>query len=95
LILNILVNPLGFFRFAGFFNAHSEAWGWTLALIVFGAFTAFACRLPSVRANLFRFSWLKILALIMAVAAGFCEEAVFRKIVMDALAHRAITSSCR
>ena len=54
-------------------------------------FTAVGSRLPSVRANLFRFSWLKVLALAMALAAGFCEEAVFRKLLMDAMAHRDYT----
>ncbi len=91
LVLNVVANPRGFFRFSGFLSSHSEPVGWMLAMAVAAGFTAVGSRLPSVRANLFRFSWLKLLALAMACAAGFCEEAVFRKLLMDAMAHRDYT----
>ena len=88
LILNLLVNARGFFRFTGFVDGHAEPIGWIVSLAVFIGFTAFATQLPSVQFNLFRLSWLKLLALGMAVAAGFCEEAIFRKLLMDAMADR-------
>jgi membrane protease YdiL (CAAX protease family) len=43
-----------------------------------------------VRANLFRPSFLKLLALVVAVTAGILEEVIFRKWVMDYLQARAI-----
>jgi membrane protease YdiL (CAAX protease family) len=48
----------------------------------------FSSRLPSVRKNLFRQSWLKLLAVLVAVASGFCEEMIFRKGLMDLLQHK-------
>jgi membrane protease YdiL (CAAX protease family) len=39
--------------------------------------------LPSVRANLLKPSILKVLALAVAVAAGLCDEGIFRKLLMD------------
>ena len=86
LVVNVLANPRGFLRYTGWVNADAGPLGWILALIVAAAFTAMACRLPSVRANLFTFSWLKVLGLAVAISAGFCEEAIFRKLLMDYLA---------
>jgi membrane protease YdiL (CAAX protease family) len=85
-VLNVWANPRGFLRYTGWLNAGPAPMGWILALIVAAAFTAGACRLPSVRANLFASSWLKVLGLAVAVSAGFCEEAIFRKLLMDNLA---------
>lgn len=62
--------------------------GWALALAVTVAFVAFSLRLPSVRASLLRPSWLKLLALPMALAAGILEEAVFRGSLMNYLHHQ-------
>jgi hypothetical protein len=42
-------------------------------------------RLPSVRKHLIRLSWLKVLGLAVAVSAGLCEEAIFRKWLTDLL----------
>ena len=86
LFLNLFSNSRGFFRFTGFVDGHAEPIGWVLSIAVFIGFVTFAARLPSVRSNLFRFSRLKLLALAMAIAAGFCEEAIFRKLLMDTLA---------
>jgi hypothetical protein len=41
-----------------------------------------------VRENLFKPTFLKFLGLAVAVAAGILEEAVFRKVLMDALLYR-------
>jgi membrane protease YdiL (CAAX protease family) len=59
--------------------------GWLLALIVTAAFTYYSARLPSVRHNMFRPSLLKLLAILMAVAAGILEEAIFRRMLMNHL----------
>jgi hypothetical protein len=64
--------------------------GWLLAGIVTGAFVWQSARLPSVRANLVRPSFLKILGLAVAVAAGILEEVIFRKWLMDYLSDQAI-----
>lgn len=76
----------GFLLDTGFVDGSAEPAGWVLAIGVFVAFTAFACRLPSVRANLLAITWLKLLGLAVAVATGFCEEPIFRKFLMEALA---------
>jgi membrane protease YdiL (CAAX protease family) len=63
--------------------------GWFLAGLVTIAFVVLsATRLPSVRANLFRISWLKLLALGTALVAGILEEIVFRSMLMDAARDR-------
>src|SRR5579859_992563 len=61
---------------------------WALAILVAAAYVGLCARLPSVRGNLARLSLLKGLAVLVAVAAGLCEEAVFRKLLMDALERR-------
>jgi hypothetical protein len=81
------VHPRAFLCYTGFVEAPTAVIGWLLAAVVFIAFTAYAAsRFPSVRANLVAFSWLKLLALAVAISAGFCEETIFRKWVMDAVA---------
>ncbi len=87
-LLNLYHNPRAFLRYTGFNSNRAGLIGWILALIVAFAFVAFASRLPSVRSNLFRPSLLKMLALAVAIAAGLCEECVFRKLLMDSLQHR-------
>ena len=62
--------------------------GWIGALIVTLAFVLTSIRFPSVRANLWRPSWLKLLGIAVAVTAGILEEVVFRKLLMDALMTR-------
>src|SRR5947209_2119440 len=62
--------------------------GWIGALMVTLAFVVASIRLPLVRANLWRPSWLKLLGFAVAVTAGILEEVVFRKLLMDALMTR-------
>jgi hypothetical protein len=82
-------NPHRFFHYAGFDQAlPSGLFGWISALLVIIGFVHFSRRLPSVRANLFRPSWLKLLAVLVAVASGLCEEMIFRKWLMDLLQHK-------
>lgn len=81
-------HPRGFLRYTGFVDAQPAVVGWLLAVLLFVAFTGYAAnRFPSVRANLVAPSFLKILALAVAVSAGFCEETIFRKWVMDGVEH--------
>lgn|ERR1700687_2078855 len=78
-----------FWQYTGFLNPDQAGLlGWCLALVVAALFTWRAAQLPSVRENLLRPSLLKLLALLVAIASGFCEEAIFRKWVMDALQTR-------
>ena len=89
--INFALSPSGFLRYAGFAPAGSGALlGWVLAAIVVCLFVLLSVRLPSVRANLFRPSFLKLLGLAVAVAAGFLEEIIFRKWLMDYLSHEEI-----
>jgi membrane protease YdiL (CAAX protease family) len=82
-------NPQRFFHYAGLDQASSSGLlGWISALLVIIGFVYFSRRLPSVRANFFRPSWLKVLAVLVAVASGFCEEMIFRKWLMDLLQHK-------
>ena len=85
-LINLLHNPPGFLRYLGFApGLLGEPSGWLLAALITAVFVYHGARLPSVRANLFRLSALKFLALPMALAAGVLEEAVFRKLLMDRL----------
>lgn len=87
-VLNAGRNVSGFLRYTGFVGASQEILGWSAAAVAAVFFIAYAAaQLPSVRTHLFKLSGLKWLALLVAVTAGFCEEAVFRKLLMDTLAH--------
>lgn len=76
-----------FLTYLGFLDATPGALAWCLSLAVAGSFILFAARIPSVRANLLAPTRLKMLALVVAITAGACEEAVFRKMLMDGLWH--------
>ena len=90
-VLNFAQNPAGFMRYVGIAPGKvGTAEGWLLAAIVTAVFVWQSARLPSVRANLVRPSFLKILGLAVAVAAGILEEVIFRKWLMDNLSNRAI-----
>lgn len=90
-VLNWLHAGPRFLRYLGFTAGGSgTGWGWTLAFVVTAVFVASSLRLPSVRDNLFRPSWLKVLGLAVAVSAGILEEVVFRKLLMDSLAARGV-----
>jgi hypothetical protein len=78
---NFVYNPRGLVAYLGFTPARSgNATGWFLAVLVTGFFVWVSARLPAVRANLFRPSFLKLLALVVAVTAGILEEVIFRKL---------------
>jgi hypothetical protein len=76
-----------FWRYLGFApDLAGGLLGWLTGVAVAGIFVAYAVRLPSVRSNLLRPSFLKILALFAAFSAGILEEVFFRKILMDYVA---------
>jgi membrane protease YdiL (CAAX protease family) len=83
LVANLyFATPARFLRYCGF-HAPAGFAAWTMALAVAAVFVFYSARIPSVRANLLRFGGLKVLAIGVGIAAGFCEEAVFRKMLMD------------
>jgi hypothetical protein len=89
----VFPGPREYFTWLGFLpGRHSPApYGYPAALVVAALFIALsAWRLPSVRANLVRPSWLKLLAITVAVFAGILEEVAFRPILMNALQARGI-----
>lgn len=82
--LNLQLSGWRFIRYLGFAPGLSgDLAGWIAALVVTAIFVGFALRLPSVRANLFRPSGLKLLAIAVAVGAGILEEVVFRRWTMN------------
>lgn len=89
-LFNFNRNPAAFLRYAGFPLSRTGLRGWALAISIAVIFTAYSAKLPSVRANLFRPSLLKFLAFLVALAAGLCEECVFRKFLMDSLMQRGL-----
>jgi CAAX protease family protein len=80
-------SPGRLFRYLGF-GGPAFPLGWILAAAVAVLWVGFAARLPSVRRNLVKPSWLKLLALVLAVSAAICEEAIFRKSLMNGLQTR-------
>jgi membrane protease YdiL (CAAX protease family) len=85
--LNIAGRSARFWRYMGFSSPAAAGFlGWMLAFAASAVFIwGAARRLPSVRENLLRLSILKILGILVAIAAGFCEEAIFRKWLMDGI----------
>jgi len=88
-VLGYLGAPAKFMAYIGFAAGRQGApLGWLLALLVTAAYVAASLRLPSVRENLFRPSWLKLLALPMALFASILEESVFRSTLMNHFAEQ-------
>jgi membrane protease YdiL (CAAX protease family) len=83
-IINLVADSGRLFRFLGFAGGRTGEWpGWIAAAVTILIFVGYAQRLPSVRANMLKPSFLKVLAIAVAIAAGILEEVVFRKWVMD------------
>ncbi|GAK04975.1 hypothetical protein JCM19037_3435 [Geomicrobium sp. JCM 19037] len=83
LIIFLLPDPASFFSLLGF-GEHVPVLGWVLAFvvtIVFSLYTLWV--LPEVRSFVFEVSWLKALAIPLAILSGVIEEVFFRKIMMD------------
>ena len=83
-IWNLRLNGWRLFRYLGFAPGLTGAIpGWIAAALVVVIFVGFSLRLPSVRANLFRPSFLKFLAVLVAIGAGILEEVMFRRWTMN------------
>lgn len=62
-------------------------WAWLLALILATSYACFSVQhVPEVASQWDAFSWLKVLSIVAAFAAGIVEESIFRRLIMDALA---------
>jgi hypothetical protein len=84
ILMNLQTNGWRFIRYLGFAPGLSgNLAGWVAAFLATIIFVAFALRLPSVRENLFRPSYLKLLAIALAIAAGVLEEVMFRRWTMN------------
>ena len=84
--VNLFPDPQRFLHIIGFAPGRlGTPEGWVVALGVAAIFIFSSLRLPSVRANLIRPSFLKLLAILMAIAAGTLEETVFRRMLMNYL----------
>ena len=83
-LMNLQVSGWRFIRYLGFAPGMTgNLAGWLAAAFTTAIFAAFALRLPSVRENLFRPSFLKLLAIALAIAAGILEEVMFRRWTMN------------
>lgn len=84
IVLNLRVNGWKFIRYLGFAPTLGGApAGWIAGVVTVAAFVGLALRLPSVRTNLFRPSFLKLLSVAVAVGAGVLEEVIFRRWTMN------------
>ena len=93
-VLSTYKHPVAFVTEMGFLpGPHTpSSLGCYLAVAVTIGFVALSARFPSVRANLLRPSWLKLLALGMALISGIFEECVFREMLMDAARNRGVNA---
>jgi uncharacterized protein len=83
-LMNLQVSGWRFIRYLGFAPGMSgNLAGWVAAVFATVIFVAFALRLPSVRENLFRPSFLKLLAIALAIGSGILEEVMFRRWTMN------------
>jgi hypothetical protein len=90
-VVNFVSDPAGFLSYLGFAPGRAGTpTAWIAALLVTAAYIAKSLQLPSVREHLVRPSWLKALAIVMALVAAVLEEAFFRRMWMDYLARREI-----
>lgn len=90
-VVNFVPDPAGFLVYLGFApGGAGTPLAWIAALLVTAAYTAKSLELPSVREHLLRPSFLKALAIVMALFAAVLEEAFFRRMWMNYLARRDI-----
>ena len=84
-VLLLYPTPHRFFVWLGFLPGRHVAplAGWLWAAVVTVMFVSFSMQLSAVRENIFRPSWLKLLAFGVAFAAGILEEVCFRQLLMD------------
>jgi uncharacterized protein len=88
-VMNLCVSGGRFVHYLGFAPGKlGSVSGWIAAAVVTVVFVKFAMRLPSVRENLVRPSFLKLLGLAVAISAGILEEVMFRRWPMNYLQER-------
>ncbi|MDB5010584.1 MAG: protease self-immunity protein family [Mucilaginibacter sp.] len=88
-LMNFIYNGKKFWYYMGFGPGNNGALlGWILALLAALLYIYQSARFPSVRQHLFKVSFLKLLALGVAVFASILEEVVFRKWLMDFMLHK-------
>src|SRR5450755_777521 len=83
---SFVADPVRFVAVLGFAPSRSGSIsGWILGTIVAASYVWSAAKIPAVRDNLLRPTFLKILAILAAAMAAILEEVIFRKWVMDSL----------
>lgn len=83
-VMNLQTNGWRFVRYLGFApGLAGNLAGWVAAVCAAAIFVTLALRLPSVRENLVRLSFLKLLAIALAIASGILEEVMFRRWTMN------------
>jgi hypothetical protein len=83
-VVNLQVNGWRFMRYLGFASGLGGNFaGWIAAAVAAAIFVAFAVRLPSVRENLCCVSYLKLLAIGLAIVSAILEEVMFRRWTMN------------
>lgn len=88
-VMNLIAVGPRFFVYLGFASGRAgHLAGWIAAVIVTLVYVGYASHLPSVREHLLRPSGLKLLGLLVAIAAGILEEVMFRRWVMNYLQDR-------
>ena len=87
LTLMLVGAPPGFLRDLGFATgSRGTLLAWSLGLVLAVSYAAYAIRnIPLVREHWRAVSFLKLLGILLAVAAAVVEEAFFRRVIMDAL----------
>lgn len=83
----MLGNPPRFLRDLGFLSGPpGTPLAWSLAMVIAVLYAAYAVRnIPLVREHWRALSFMKLLGVLVAVAAAVVEEAFFRRMLMDAL----------
>lgn len=83
-VLNLRLSGARFIAYLGFASGRlGNAIGWVAACFTTVLFIASAARLASVREHLLRPSFLKLLALLLAIGSGILEEVMFRRWTMN------------
>ena len=83
----LLGHPPRFLRDLGFLSGpRGTLLAWSLGLVIAVLYSAYAIRnIPLVREHWHAISFVKLLGVLVAVAAAVVEEAFFRRLLMDAL----------
>jgi CAAX protease family protein len=83
-LMNLYFSGWRFIRYLGFASGLTgHLAGWIAGSIIAVMFIVQSTRLPSVRQHLFHLSYLKLLALAVAITAGILEEVMFRRWTMN------------